>query len=276
LNNKPDIPVGKPEKPKMEAVRMDKIKAGYEKAIEAAQKQKATIERHEKAIAKKMTALAKVGVTAESMAVAKWKGGQPGTGGGQYYWEIYDVESKMRDLKSAEKKLAERERIVYEWAEKIEKANAKVKQFKNLPAVIIEFGERYKARVIGWYTKTNELVKKKLIDAADLDYKERRAVKVEICQWFGNEFLELVTLSADEFAAKVEQIADKRKMYLVELLVARVERKTGEITDAAGLHIGMNGEINGLVVGVKGSATVNTIGAGGYNIQCFHYRVLVK
>lgn len=49
----------------------------------------------------------------------------------------------------------------------------------------------------------------------------------------------------------------------------------GKITDAKGLTIGMNGELNGLVIGDKDSATVTTILAGGYNIQCLHYRVLV-
>jgi len=42
------------------------------------------------------------------------------------------------------------------------------------------------------------------------------------------------------------------------------------------LRIGMNGEINGIVRGEKGAVTVETIGVGGWNIQKFHFRVLVK
>ena len=38
----------------------------------------------------------------------------------------------------------------------------------------------------------------------------------------------------------------------------------------------MNGEINGIAEGEKGRAKVETIGAGGYNIQCYHFRVLVN
>ena len=47
-------------------------------------------------------------------------------------------------------------------------------------------------------------------------------------------------------------------------------------TDASGLEVGAKGELNGLVNGTRGVARVTTIGAGGYNIQCFHFRTLVK
>lgn len=58
-------------------------------------------------------------------------------------------------------------------------------------------------------------------------------------------------------------------------LIDRVTKFTGEITDASNLHIRV-GELNGIISGTKGKAKIETIGAGGYNIQCFHYRTLVK
>lgn len=59
-------------------------------------------------------------------------------------------------------------------------------------------------------------------------------------------------------------------------LVERTNAIVGQITDASGLEIGAKGELNGLVYGTRGVASVTTIGAGGYNIQCFHFRTLVK
>lgn len=59
-------------------------------------------------------------------------------------------------------------------------------------------------------------------------------------------------------------------------LVERVENRVGKVTDWSDIHFGMNGMLNGRVTGNLGSVYVETIGAGGYNIQRFHYRVLLK
>jgi hypothetical protein len=252
---------------------MDKIKAGYEKAIEAAQKQKSTIERHEKAIAKKIAALTKQGVDVNNLKAYKWD--ESGRATANYY-EICDVEWKLQDLKSAQNKLTERERIVADWAGKMAKATAKFEQFAKLPQIIIEFGERYKQRCIEWQMETIEVVKAKLDKTDEMEYQEARKARARIYKDFGNEFVSLANMSERGRVEAIEKINEKRKNDLLEMLVLRVKEKVGEITDAAGLHIGMNGEINGLVVGVKGSATINTILAGGHNIQCLHYRVLVK
>lgn len=57
-------------------------------------------------------------------------------------------------------------------------------------------------------------------------------------------------------------------------LAQRIGEKVGRITNASGLHV-QNGEIAGVIYGENGSATIQTIGAGGYNIQRFHFRTLV-
>lgn len=59
-------------------------------------------------------------------------------------------------------------------------------------------------------------------------------------------------------------------------LVNRVTELVGEIKDASNLSIGnQRGELNGIIIGEKGNVRVETISAGGYNIQRFHYRVLL-
>ena len=56
----------------------------------------------------------------------------------------------------------------------------------------------------------------------------------------------------------------------------RIKKVVGKTLDCSGLYIADNLEINGIVSGELGKAKVETITAGGYNIQCLHYRVLVN
>ena len=58
-------------------------------------------------------------------------------------------------------------------------------------------------------------------------------------------------------------------------MVYRITGVVGEITDASNLQINDKGNIDGIVIGKKGKAKIETIGAGGWNIQVFHYRTLV-
>ena len=57
--------------------------------------------------------------------------------------------------------------------------------------------------------------------------------------------------------------------------LGRIMSTVGTITDTAALYIGPEGDINGIIVGTEGKAKIQTIGAGGYNIQCFHFRTLI-
>lgn len=61
-----------------------------------------------------------------------------------------------------------------------------------------------------------------------------------------------------------------------DFIIERVNSICGTILDASGLSVGAKGDLNGVIVGEKGNAHVQTIGAGGYNIQVFHFRTLIK
>ena len=85
---------------------------------------------------------------------------------------------------------------------------------------------------------------------------------------------------------KLNKILAQEKQRKYEDLVNRISNVIGEIQDVSHLSIGnKNGELNGIVKGSNGSARIETIGAGGYNVgeivnsrkgQCFHYRILVN
>lgn len=61
-----------------------------------------------------------------------------------------------------------------------------------------------------------------------------------------------------------------------DFIIERTNAIVGKITDASGLEVGAKHDLNGYIVGEKGTAKVQTIGAGGYNVQCFHFRTLIN
>lgn len=61
-----------------------------------------------------------------------------------------------------------------------------------------------------------------------------------------------------------------------DFIINRTNKIVGQITDASNLSIGDHGELNGVIIGTRGKAHVKTVGAGGYNIQCYHFRTYIK
>lgn len=73
----------------------------------------------------------------------------------------------------------------------------------------------------------------------------------------------------------LERTMEEEKRAKLLDLIGRIMSTVGTITDASALYIGPEGDINGYIVGTEGEAKIQTIGAGGYNIQCFHFRTLI-
>ena len=93
--------------------------------------------------------------------------------------------------------------------------------------------------------------------------------EIEYCrEYFGFKNL-------DEALAKLAADLKKEADAKYDDIIERANFICGTITDASGLYIGQKGEIDGYVIGERGKAHIQTIGAGGYNIQCFHFRTLI-
>ena len=79
----------------------------------------------------------------------------------------------------------------------------------------------------------------------------------------------------EEAETKLKSDLEKDAAAKYDDIVERTNYIVGTIEDASKLRVGAKGELNGFVIGSKGIAKVETIGAGGYNIQCFHFRTLI-
>ena len=104
-------------------------------------------------------------------------------------------------------------------------------------------------------------------------YNEKRKIAAGEYEWL-KEFFQYRTEdeALSSLAAQLNKEADAKYDDIIE----RTNKIVGQITDASYLAIGAKGDLNGIIIGTKGTASVNTIGAGGYNIQCYHFRTLIR
>ncbi len=76
-------------------------------------------------------------------------------------------------------------------------------------------------------------------------------------------------------ARDIQGIIKEDIKFKKQKLYHKIGNKVGEVTEVE-LRCGADGTMNGIVRGDKGVVTIQTILAGGWNIQKLHYRVLVK
>lgn len=81
-----------------------------------------------------------------------------------------------------------------------------------------------------------------------------------------------MVLNAEKLQKDLDQEANRKYDFIIE----RTNAIVGTITDASCLKVGNKGDLNGYIKGTRGTAKLETIGAGGYNIQCFHFRTLIN
>ena len=82
---------------------------------------------------------------------------------------------------------------------------------------------------------------------------------------------DLMYQTEDDIIKTCNRYADGYVMNLID----RVTKYVGQITDYSNLFL-TGPSINGIIVGERGRVRLETILAGGWNIQCLHNRVLVK
>lgn len=204
-----------------------------------------------------------------------------------YFYDERDLEYAIKDLESEKQTL-----VKYQEQLKVEQEKA---SSRNVEA-LVTFLETWKENCIKYFLEEHD----KYLEARKEYYAEDR----KFCETFNSRrSLGLTTedikkleedhrdlrtsfeqrwkhvtqfnhgsLSWEETIKKDLEIEKNRKY---DDIIERTNDIVGKITDASNLKVGAKGDLNGLIIGEKGNANIQTIGAGGYNIQCFHFRTLI-
>lgn len=202
-----------------------------------------------------------------------------------YYYTESDLKRAKKDLEAAKEALA---KYQADLTTETEKDNS-----RNVEA-IINFLNNWAERVFDWYAKmfANYQIARSKYDQKLNTYhewlanfgtwKDPNAEQIQK-EWkeykkaFDQKWMPLYPyidhkkFDSEKLRKELEQ--DKKVKY--DDIVNRANKICGTITDATGLSVGEKGELNGLVIGDRGTAYIETIGAGGYNIQCYHFRTLI-
>lgn len=105
-------------------------------------------------------------------------------------------------------------------------------------------------------------------------YRYTHQIKIRDGEW--EHLRHYLEPTYEESIAKLQKELDEEANRKYDFIIQRTTAITGKITDASGLRIGAKADLNGYIIGERGTAKVQTIGAGGYNIQCFHFRTLIN
>lgn len=184
-----------------------------------------------------------------------------------------DIKHYDKEMKKAKKEIAKLEKEIA----KLEKLDVDFDI-----DVVDEFLAQYRVKAekfIRESVETNypEAIEK--LEASDrykeAKYLERQNMMSYLNNQFGSTVVYMWGWRGSQFEDKLKAMMDYDVEMKKAVLLGRISEITGKVTDAS-LYIGDDGNINGHVKGEKGSAKVQTILAGGYNIQCLHYRLLVN
>lgn len=278
--------------------KIDNLKEKVRAAAERVSKISGTIAKHEAAAAKKSAALEKQGIVQRS---------HMDDGYSDLSFDsrmlISEYTSKLDEVKGARRKLRDAEEVLANWQAKLDIEIEKERFLsEQAPAVIVEFLNQWKEKAYDWHVKAYEqyLQLSKLKGVLVREAERAYAEQYPGARTWGKEYdkfmrgqTELVNTRAAmavlgavvakmatywdegerlEYLEKV--LEEDRKTKMLDLIY-RVNDVVGTITDATYLQVNEKGNLDGVIIGEKGKARIETIGVGGYNIVCFHYRTNV-
>jgi len=293
---------------------MNAIQEKIDKANEVIEKKHNLIKKRYAAIEKKLTQLNKLGlfefeyvedckslkqqcIDAEQAYRDQFKGGSVDEDSAWHdlYWGKCDVEDYIESIENAYKAIEEKKATIERYKVQLAKSEEKELEFEALPDVI----KRFASDVAEAWDSWDAFRQASVIEArneCDTLYNEMYEARREMGYEGAKEKVKVLQAVIDEIHSKyshkecdalpymskdaIHEENVKESKVLALDLAYRVEKIVGNIVDASDLRLSRGNTgcvvINGLVKGESKVAKVQSVGAGGWNIQRFHIRTLVN
>ena len=247
------------------------IRTKLEKAQETVAKKEGTLAKY---YAKKEKIAAKI--TANGLDIDGDKYQKYGTPEHEdCYWMFCDYDDVLERIESTKKAIAEKRGIVAKWQTALHEAEEKENLIESaFPEVLKDF---QKAVVERWDEYDAKRKARLTKEYNEMRNKYGRDAYSEFVRKYNNTTYDFMAYTTKD---EIHRDNVKASEQIMVNLWNRVKDITGEATDWSGLHLTNGNEyegvaVNGIVTGKNGTARVETISAGGWNIQRFHYRTLV-
>lgn len=243
------------------------------KAQERFEKKQGTLAKHVKAVEKMQ---AKIAANGWSEWAESFKAGRNAEIPWDAYWLYCDIESKMENIEETKKAIAKAKADIEKYTAELEKMD-KAEQGRNVPA-ITEFLDNWEAEAIEYFTTKypeyrEALAQHKVARRAISDWREKEKADKRFASCWSQFMAFDNGAKGFEETMRSELRYEKNRKY--DDIIARTKDAIGTITDASDLRVDMRCNLNGFIVGENGKAEVNSIYAGGWNIQCLHVRTLI-
>lgn len=242
-------------------MKIETLKDRIEKAKAKIEKKQSTIVKRNAQIEKKVAALKADGIE-DPHTADPWDYRTTDA-----YWTLCDIRDHKESIERLEKEIEETKATLAKYEAQLAGEIAKEETLLNeIPEIFNSLRDELVSEWDRWDINRRERLKKAY---RDLGY---------------TEFFKKGHTRADyEFMYKTEAQIHEANVQDAKILILdlyyRVKDITGEVTDWTGIHTtgGTHGftVLNGIVIGKEGRAKVESILAGGYNIQRLHIRVLV-
>lgn len=245
---------------------VEMLKDRIAKAEAKIAKKENTIQKKTALIEKKCVQLEKMGVKDPANAERRDYAGKSS----EIYWLLCDIETLQDDIKRGGKEIAEIKATLTKYRIQLEAAQDLDSELEVLRKAVPEIFTGLQDTLVSEW------------DRFDIEHREH--LKKQYGELGYTEFIKKHHYTGYEALHQSDEEIHKENLRAARTLILsfynRVKDITGQVKSWSGVHctVGTYGypALNGFVYGENGAAEVESIYAGGYNIQRLHVRVLVK